>query len=216
MKKKIIDPYIDNRYFILKNKLGITNGEKLKKAESDFVTDRIAEILRNMHFEPLLKLHKYMFSDVYDFAGYYRVIHIEKPESVLHGWSVEYAEPENISKEVEDIFKTIRETDFYSLNNDEKIDYVTKTLVELWKTHPFREGNTRTSLVFLRCFLKSYGIEFDTNLFKNQKTYEYTRDALVAASFESKDFNVERNYAYIRRLISDIMKDSLENNKKKQ
>ena len=220
MTKKMIDPYIDNRHFILKNKLGITNAEKLKKTESDIVILKIAEVYAELPKTPkynpssdyLLELHKYLFEDVYGFAGEYRTIHIEKAERALAFLSVEYSEPEEISDKVENIFKTIRGTDFYSLNNEEKIDYVTNILVDLWKIHPFREGNTRTSLVFLKCFLKSYNIEFDTELFKKQGTYQYTRDALVAASFEAKDLNVKRDYRYIRGIVNEIMEESLENN----
>lgn len=221
MKKKMIDPYIDNRHFILKNKLGITNAEKLKKTESDIVTLKIAEVYAgssekvpkyNPSSDYLLALHKYLFKDLYGFAGEYRTIHIEKAERALAFLSVEYSEPEEISDKVENVFKTIRETDFYSLDNEEKIDYVTNILVDLWKTHPFREGNTRTSLVFLKCFLKSYNIEFDAELFKMHGTYQYTRDALVAASFEAEDLNVKRDYRYIRGIVNEIMEESLENN----
>ncbi len=217
--KEIIDPYIDNRYYILRNKLGITDIDKLKVAESDIVITRIAEIFKTLYFEPsseyLRELHKYLFGDVYDFAGEYRTIHVEKAERALAWLSVDYDEPEDISDNVEKVFEIIRSTDFYSLDKEERIDYVTNVLVDIWKTHPFREGNTRTALVFLRCFLKSYGIEFDTNLFKRQGTYKYTRDALVAASFEADDLDVKRNYTYIKRLIRDILEEDLENKKRK-
>ena len=127
MKKEKIDPYIDNRHFILKNKLGITNAEKLKKTESDIVILKIAEVYAELPKTPkynpssdyLLELHKYLFKDIYGFAGEYRTIHIEKAERALAFLSVEYSEPEEISDRVENIFKTIRGTDFYSLNNEE-------------------------------------------------------------------------------------------------
>ena len=76
MTKKMIDPYIDNRHFILKNKLGITNAEKLKKTESDIVILKIAEVYAELPKTPkynpssdyLLELHKYLFEDVYGFV----------------------------------------------------------------------------------------------------------------------------------------------------
>ena len=193
----------------LRNKLNIKDNEKLKQAESDIVTVRINEVIKEGYFEPtedyIRELHKYLFSDVYEFAGCYRTIDIYKSERVLAGLSVEYASPDNIEYQIRCLIEFIKNTDFYSLNKEERVDYITEVIVSLWNTHPFREGNTRTTLVFMRELLKSYGIEFDKNFFKNNGTFEYARDALVAACFESKDFEVERNYVYIKRMISDIM-----------
>lgn len=193
----------------LRNKLNIKDNEKLKQAESDIVTVRINEVIKEGYFEPtedyIRELHKYLFSDVYEFAGCYRTIDIYKSERVLAGLSVEYASPDNIEYQIRCLIEFIKNTDFDSLNKEERVDYITEVIVSLWNTHPFREGNTRTTLVYMRELLKSYGIEFDKNFFKNNGTFEYARDALVAACFESKDFEVERNYVYIKRMISDIM-----------
>lgn len=214
MRQNNIDSYYDYENCILKNKLGIIDKEELKQAESDIVIARIAEVFSNMHFKPtseyFKELHKFMFGDVYDFAGKYRTIHVEKNERVLQGLSVDYSEPENIGTEVEKVFEIIRNTDFKSLDKDEKVYYVTDVLVSLWKVHPFREGNTRTCLVFLRTFLYSYGIDFSSKLFKNEGTYKYTRDALVAASFEAEDLNIKPIFHYIQKLISDIIVNSEE------
>lgn len=211
---KIKDPDFDYRYNILKNKLNIKDELVLKQAESDIVTTRIAEVFKDMYFEPtssyLKNLHKKLFSDVYYFAGKYRTIHIEKSERILQGLSVEYSESDKIEKEVEEVFESIKKINFEELSHEEKVDFITNTLVSLWKTHPFREGNTRTCLVFLRTYLHSLGIDFSANLFKSENNYKYTRDALVAASFEAEDLNVKRNFIYIKKLISDIMVADLE------
>ena len=89
-------------------------------------------------------------------------------------------------------------------------DFLTSLISDLWGIHAFREGNTRTVLVFLRGYLNSYGINFNINFFKNSNTYQYARDALVASYFESTILGITRNYTYLRKLIGDIIEEDLE------
>ncbi|MDE7313931.1 MAG: Fic family protein [Eubacterium sp.] len=53
-------------------------------------------------------------------------------------------------------------------------------LAELWKVHPYREGNTRTVITFCSQFIESKGFYIDSDLFKDNA--QYMRTALVAAS----------------------------------
>ncbi len=151
------DPYIDSNTGVLKNLLNIKDNNKLKQAESDIVITRIHEIFKTMYFESskeyFLELHKYLFSDVYSFAGKYRTIEIYKQERVLSYESVEYAKPSEIDYQLNEIFEILRNTDLLSLDIEMQKDFVTSLISGLWKVHPFREGNTRTCLVFLRTYL---------------------------------------------------------------
>lgn len=212
------DPYIDSNTGVLKNLLNIKDNNKLKQAESDIVITRIHEIFNNMYFETskdyFLELHKYLFSDVYSFAGKYRTIEIYKQERVLAYESVEYAKPSEIDYQLNEIFEILRNTDLLSLDIEMQKDFVTSLISDLWKVHPFREGNTRTCLVFLRTYLNSYDIKFDVNFFKHENTYKYMRDALVASAFESDIYEKEREYKYLRRIIGDIIELDQERKRK--
>ena len=117
----------------------------------------------------------------------------------------------NIAKIINNISKTVRETDLNSLNIEEKIDFISKMLSSIWKTHPFREGNTRTTLVYLRLYLNYYGIHFSNTLFKNPNNYKYMREALMVASFSDKELGIEENYTYLNKVIRDILVKDLEN-----
>ena len=156
----------------LRNKLNIRDNEKLKQAESDIVTVRINEVIKEGYFEPteeyIRELHKYLFGDVYEFAGYYRTIDIYKSERVLAGLSVEYASPDNIEYQIRCLIEFIKNTDFYSLNKEERVDYITNVVVSLWNTHPFREGNTRTTALFIEKYLESLGYDVDNSIFKEK------------------------------------------------
>lgn len=208
------DKYFDYGHGVLKNKLNIKDKEKLRQAESDIVITRIHEIFSNMYFEPSIEyyknLHKFLFGDVYAFAGEFRDIEIFKEEKALAYLSVDYSKPENIESDLIRIFEIIKNTDFNSLSTEEKIDYITKTISSIWQVHPFREGNTRTVLVLLRTLLNSYNITFDVNMFKHSNNFQYMRDAFVAASFEAEDLGVQRNYSYVKRVINDIIIEDME------
>lgn len=210
MKKKVTKYVYNNGTLI--NKLNIKDNELLKQAESDIVTVRIHEVIKGGYYEAseeyLKELHKYLFSDVYPFAGNYRDIQIYKEERVLARLSVDYSHPNDIENKIKKLLEYINNTNLNELNNEERINYITNVLTTLWQIHPFREGNTRTSLVYMRQLLKSYGLTFDEYFFKPKGNFEYTRDALVAACFESEDFDVKRNYTYIKRVIGDILDSS--------
>lgn len=203
------DPYLYEESDVLKNYLNIKDNAKLKQAESDIVITRIHEVFSSMYFEAskeyFMELHKYLFSDVYPFAGKLRTINIYKQEKVLAYESVEYSNYEDIDMNLDEVFEILKNTDLLSLDLEMRKDFVTSLISDLWRIHPFREGNTRTCLVFLRTYLNSYDIKFDINFFKNEGTYKYMRDALVASSFESDIYEKSREYKYLRRIIGDIL-----------
>lgn len=191
------------------NKLGITNLSVLKQAESDIVTTKIKMLFKRMPYMPsllyLLDLHKFLFEDVYTFAGKIRVNSVYKEEDILLRDSVKYSLPENILTDLEKVFNRINTTKIEDLSSDEFINFTVNMLVDIWKIHPFREGNTRTSLVFFRTFLHHYGYDFDIDFFKNKNVFEYMRTSLVAASYEAEDLGIERNYTYINKIVGNII-----------
>lgn len=78
-----------NEYFIpgsenvLKNKLGIINSEELKNKESEIVFKKLIELYENPihgNFDKkhLCDIHKYLFEDIYPFAGEYRTVFMGK------------------------------------------------------------------------------------------------------------------------------------------
>lgn len=213
MAKEIIDEYIDPEWNILKNNLGITTNKELRQAETDIAIVKIAELINTNYFEPTIEylkyINNYLFGDIYPFAGTFRTVPFFKHEPTLQLLSVEYSLPENIEKELILVFDRIKNTDFESLNINEQIDYIGDVISEIWKIHPFREGNTRTTLVFMRALLKSYGLTFSATLFQSYGNFHWMRDALIAAVFESEELNVRKNKTYINRVISDIIEDNL-------
>ncbi len=62
----------------------------------------------------LCEIHRFLFGDLYEWAGQYRIINIEKRERILAGRSIWYSNDEDISQELEAVFQAI-----HSLNWDE-------------------------------------------------------------------------------------------------
>lgn len=195
------DPYIDENG-VLKNKLGITNDEELKEAEKDIAFVKligVEELEKETVNANLLKdIHKYLFNDIYDWAGEYRTVPIYKEEVVLPGLSLEYAQPKDIEKRLEQEFENLNSIEWSNKKIDELSLQLTKSLARIWRVHPFRDGNTRTVLTFANVFSKMKGFNLDmSNILdnlsrkedKNGRITQYSvRDKFVLAALDEKDY----------------------------
>lgn len=206
--KAYIDPYIDKRTGLLKNKLGIIDAEELHKAEADLTGLSIKEISLNpvegkFDFSHLCKIHEAIFKDLYEWAGSPRIINIEKSEEALGGLSVEYTECDNIQKESSIILSELNNVDWDKLSLDKKSVELSNYMADLWKVHPFREGNTRTTITFFCDFAKYKGFGLNRDLFKDNS--EYTRRALVAASAKFIQLGDLSKPEFLRKIVKDSM-----------
>ena len=193
--KEYVDPYINRNTDVLKNLLGISDKAKLQEAETQFTGLAMRELAKNpikgkFDFAHLCKIHEAIFKDVYEWAGSPRIINIEKPEMVLQGISLEYSHCDEIQKKASMILTKMNAVDWNKLTLDEKAVELSKYMADLWKVHPFREGNTRTTVTFCCDFAESRGFGLDRNLFKDNS--KYVRTALVAAS---ADFTYSEKYS---------------------
>lgn len=195
------DPYIDENG-VLKNKLGITNDEELKEAEKDIAFVKligVEELEKETVNVNLLKdIHKHLFNDIYDWAGEYRTVPIYKEEVVLPGLSLEYAQPKDIEKRLEQEFENLNSIEWSNKKIDELSLQLTKSLARIWRVHPFRDGNTRTVLTFANVFSKMKGFNLDMNNIlddlsrkedENGRITQYSvRDKFVLAALDEKDY----------------------------
>lgn len=175
------DIYLQDNSNVLKNRLGITDENALDKAESMMVRTRMA-LLYNSGFSEfsttgICKLHKILFGDVYDWAGKYREINIQKCERILVGKSVWYSNWDTIDKDLNKIWKKINAVDWQSLNREDFAKKIAKLFSALWQVHPFREGNTRTTIMMIALFVEHYGYYFDYELISSSAGY--VRNAFV-------------------------------------
>ena len=87
-------------------------------------------------------MHKYIFQDLYEWAGQQRKMNIYKEEPVLGGLSVDYSDIFDIPKDAENVLSKMRNKRWKDMNSHEASVEFSDSLAHLWKIHPFREGNT--------------------------------------------------------------------------
>lgn len=130
---------------VLENKLGITNSPELAEAEEKISKKKAIELFENGildkleagKFASLKAIHKYLFEDIYNFAGELRTVNISKGNFRFAPLMYLEAALENIDKMPQSTF-----------------DEIIEKYVEMNIAHPFREGNGRSTRIWLDCILK--------------------------------------------------------------
>lgn len=178
------DPYLYEGTSVLRNKLGIKESTALDVAEAEISRANMMELLESgfQDFSPrgMRAIHRKLFQDVYDWAGKYRTINIEKRERVLAGLTVWYSRDEAIPKDLETAFKRLNGKDWADCPKDQFVKQLTEVFPPIWQVHPFREGNTRTTVLLMTLFTEHHG--FDMNFELLAKHSGYVRDSFVMAS----------------------------------
>ena len=131
---------------VLENKLGITVSAELAREEERISKTRAIELfetdflssLRPGTFDALSKIHSFLFSDIYDFAGKLRMVNIAKGNFRFVPLMYLDTALENIEKMPQSTF-----------------DEIVEKYVEMNVAHPFREGNGRATRIWLDHMLKS-------------------------------------------------------------
>ena len=130
----------------LENKLGITDSSDLAREEERISKTRAIELFETDYlstltpgsFNALAKIHEFLFSDIYDFAGKIRTVNIAKGNFRFAPLMYINAALENIEKMPQGTF-----------------DEIVEKYVEMNVAHPFREGNGRSTRIWLDHILKS-------------------------------------------------------------
>jgi cell filamentation protein len=130
----------------LQNKLGITESSELARVEEQLSKRKAIALFEQSFlehesagtFDTLAKIHRYLFEDIYDFAGQLRSVNLAKGS--FRFAPVMYLEPAlaNIDQMPQDTF-----------------DHIIEKYVEMNIAHPFREGNGRATRIWLDHMLKT-------------------------------------------------------------
>ena len=196
------DPYVYDDTNVLKNVANIKEQNKLDDYESTMVNLGIIKLLKSNikinNTNDIFLIHKFLFENVYEWAGEKRVINIYKTEPILNGLSVTYSDYKKIDFDLNEIQKDIDLTNWEQLSKNEMICKVVKIISAIWQVHSFREGNTRVVTLFLYYFLKKIGFKVNREFI--DKHAKYFRNALVLASIGKYS---EYNY------LEEILKDSI-------
>lgn len=148
-------------------------------------------------------MHEYIFQDLFDWAGQPRNIAIYKEEDILGGQSVEYSDPFDIVTDVHHVLSDMRDKDWKSMDTNEASKEFCDSLAKLWKIHPFREGNTRTTVTFCCQFIDEQGFIINRELF--EKNARYVRTALVAYNAYFSDGSDFSKKEYLEKIVFDSL-----------
>lgn len=130
----------------LENKLGLTSSAELAREEERISKKKavnlfdfaILKLLSDGTYKTLATIHKYLFEDIYDFAGELRTVNLAKGNFRFAPLIYLQASLENIDKMPQSNF-----------------DEVVEKYVEMNIAHPFREGNGRSTRIWLDRILKN-------------------------------------------------------------
>ena len=177
-----------------------------KSHEADIVASRIAEIIASQAFSfrpsAFLSLHRFLFLDVFPFAGKVRECNIAKKEPVLAGTSVVYAHWTEIHDNLE-----------YDFEHEAKKSYAQDAVVtcqriasfarNIWQTHPFLEGNTRTVAVFLTKYLQTKGFNVKYAIFAENA--RFFRNALVRACYADYTHGIAEESSHLEKFFANAL-----------
>lgn len=191
-------------YYIEKEKINDINHNEL---ECDLVSTRIVQLLEDEKFKLsvdfLRYIHGYLFKDIYDFAGQFRKIDFSKHELILNNDSALYCDCKTLKESLEYDISLERVKNYKEMNIVEVINNITDFSSRIWQTHPFREGNTRTTAIFIIKYLISLGYQVDNTLFKDKSVY--FRNALVRSNYFNNEKNVRDDNSYLIKFYENLL-----------
>lgn len=175
------DPYLLSTG-ALRNRLGISDPATLERAEKGLVDLRMARIdidgPRGAYtFARLKETHRYLFQDLYDWAGEARTVTLAKAE-YAQGARTVFAQPADIERRGAEIFDRLGEqNELKGLPRSDFVDAITTLFADVNALHPFREGNGRTQEAFVKALGRDAGHPIDLGAVTLERMIRVSIDA---------------------------------------
>ena len=181
--------------------------QEARTIEADKVAVRIAQLLSHQTFglgpNYLALIHRSLFEGIYKFAGTYRDYNISKKELVLKGESVRYEHAPLISPTLKYEFEQENNFSYKDLTMEEMVKHISRFVANVWQVHPFGEGNTRTTAVFIIQYLKHLGFKVTNEVFAENS--KYFRNALVRANYSNVQYGIKETTEYLERVFRNLL-----------
>lgn len=176
---------------VFRNLLDIRNAEELLQAEKITTSVRVMElkakpIIGNFNLDHLKEIHRYLFQDLYEWAGKIRTIRIAKGNMM-------FAYPENIEHQANLYFKELEKEGYLkNLSLDRFCSRLAYYKTEINLLHPFREGNGRVIREFIESLAKHNGYELDFSVINKDQYME----AMIKSPYDT-------------RFLEDLLKEAI-------
>lgn len=175
--------------------------------EADIVSARIAKLLgeRAFQFSPAewLTIHRRLFEGVFSHAGQIRQYNISKKEWILSGETVIYADFNSIKDSLDYDFAAERQFSYEGLSLEASVKHLAKFASDIWQIHPFCEGNTRATAVFMIKYMKTFGFRVNNDAF--EKNSWYFRNALVRANYNNIRKGIHSTTRFLEMFFSNLL-----------
>ena len=175
--------------------------------EADIVSARIAKLLgeKAFQFSPAewLTIHRRLFDGVFSHAGQIRQYNITKREWVLKGDTVTYAAWNSIKDTLDYDFATEKQYSYAGLSVEHCVKHLAKFASDIWQIHPFCEGNTRATAVFMIKYMKTFGFKVNNDAF--EKNSWYFRNALVRANYNDLQNGIHATTKFLEMFFSNLI-----------
>lgn len=192
------------QYYVSKTK---HDDDEDDKQEADRVSINITKIINERAFTfsttGLISIHRNLFSGVFKHAGQLRDYDITKNEWVLRGDTVLYGRWQDLRMALDYDIEKEKQFDYKGLSMEEVIAHLSQFVSGIWQTHPFREGNTRTTAVFTIKYLQSIGFKADNRMFEEHSWY--FRNALVRANYKNVAKGISQDGHFLELFFRNLL-----------
>ena len=175
--------------------------------EADIVSARITKLLgeKAFQFSPAewITIHRRLFEGVFDHAGQIRQYNITKKEWVLNGDTVIYADWNSIKETLDYDFATEKQFSYEGLSVEAAVKHLAKFASGIWQIHPFGEGNTRATAVFMVKYIKTFGFRINNDAFRENSWY--FRNALVRANYNDLQKGIHSTTKFLELFFSNLL-----------
>lgn len=195
-----------NSYY--KSQSGRQSLEKERTEEADKVSSRISELLAEKTFDfttaQLISIHRRLFTGLFKFAGRIRDYNIIKNEWVLNGDTVLYSSADLIHDSLEYDISQEKTFKYSGMTAEDSIKHLSRFCADLWQIHPFGEGNTRTTAVFMMKYLRALGFDMVSNEPFSQHSW-YFRNALVRANYNNLQKGIHATTEFLEKFFRNLL-----------
>ena len=122
---------------------------------------------------------------------------------MLKGDTVTYAAWDSIRDTMDYDFSTEKQFSYEGLSVEASVKHLAKFASDIWQIHPFCEGNTRATAVFIIKYMKTFGFRVNNDAF--EKNSWYFRNALVRANYNDLQNGVHATTKFLEMFFSNLL-----------
>lgn len=199
---------------VLVNKFDVKDGDAARAIEYKFASVRelelaVSPIKGNFDFEHLQNIHEHVFQDMYEWAGQNRKVDFAKRNK--HTGMVNRFVPEFVMDvKIEDFNKFIAENNqLKNLTKPEFVKAITEVHTMLNELHPFREGNGRSTRIFLTQLANEAGYDLNLENVDKDRWNLASHKAQVQHHPKEPDVRMHPNKMEMRQIFHESLQPSL-------